>query len=107
MSNERSLVTVINKLFATKTPKQFIKSHPGAEGMVFKYVEVGYVINCLNKAFGPFWEFKIIDKQIGDKQLWVQGQLTIKILKMLLAFLSLKKTLVGLGLKRVKPLNSL
>lgn len=75
---DTSLVVVVNKLFAGKTPKQFVKTRPGPGGLTIKYVEIGYVINELNKAFGPFWEFKVVDKGIGEKQIWVQGQLTVK-----------------------------
>lgn len=68
---------VVSTLFKTATPKQFIKSRPSGGGMV-KYVEVGYVIGELNNAFGPFWEWKIIDKTVGAGDIWVQGELTVK-----------------------------
>lgn len=72
------LTQVINRLFDTKTPAKFIKTRPGAGGKPVRYVEVGYIINELNRAFGAFWEFKVVDKQVGKKQIWVQGQLTVK-----------------------------
>lgn len=62
-----------------KTPKQFIKKRPGAGGKEFNYVEVGYVINILNQVFGYDWDFKILDQQIGKKQVWVRGELTVRI----------------------------
>lgn len=77
-SKKDGIEAVVNKLFATKTPKQFIKSRPGPGGRSLTYVEVGYVVSVLNNAFGPYWEWKITDKQIGTKQIWVEGQLTIK-----------------------------
>lgn len=78
VAKKDGIAAVVNRLFATKTPKQFIKMRPGPNGMAIRYVEIGYVTNELNKAFGPFWEFKVVDKGIGKKQIWVQGQLTIK-----------------------------
>lgn len=85
-NNHRSLIKaknegiekVVASLFSTKTPKEFIKSRPGPGGTSLTYVEVGYVVSTLNNAFGPFWEWKITDKSIGNKQVWVEGQLTVK-----------------------------
>jgi hypothetical protein len=61
-----------------KTPPQFIKKRPGPGGTVFEYVEVGYIINMLNQAFGWDWDFRIQEVQIGKKQVWVRGELTVK-----------------------------
>lgn len=77
-ARDKGMDAVVNKLFSTKTPSKFIKSRPGPGGKPVRYVEIGYVTNELNKAFGPFWEFRVVDKQIGKNQVWVQGQLTIK-----------------------------
>ena len=61
------------------TPNCFIEQRPGRGGMTFNYVEIGYVINRLNVAFGFDWDFDIIDdKQIGD-QIIVKGKLTVRI----------------------------
>ncbi len=62
-----------------KTPDQFIKKRPGPGGTQLSYVEVGYVINILNQAFGWDWDFRIIDQQVGNRQVWVRGELTIRI----------------------------
>jgi hypothetical protein len=62
-----------------KTPRQFIKSRPGPGGMRLSYVEVGYVINMLNQVFGYNWDFRVLDQQIGKKQVWVRGELTVKV----------------------------
>lgn len=75
---ENELSQKVIQLFQKKTPKNCIKHRPGAGGMSFPYVEVGYIVNELNNAFGLFWEWKIIDKQVGKKQIWVQGELTVK-----------------------------
>jgi hypothetical protein len=62
-----------------KTPPQFIKQRPGPGGILIKYVEVGYVINILNQVFGWDWDFKVLDQQIGNKQVWVRGELSVRI----------------------------
>lgn len=62
-----------------KTPTQFIKSRPGPGGMSINYVEVGYVINMLNQIFGYNWDFKVMDQQIGKGQVWVRGELTVRL----------------------------
>lgn len=61
-----------------KTPRQYIKTRPGPGGISLSYVEVGYVINMLNQVFGWDWDFRIIDQQIGKKQVWVRGELTVR-----------------------------
>jgi hypothetical protein len=33
----------------------------------------------LNQIFGWNWDFRIIEQQIGNKQVWVRGELTVKI----------------------------
>jgi hypothetical protein len=62
-----------------KTPQQYIKSRPGPGNKPVSYVEVGYVINVLNQAFGYNWDFKISDQQIGNKQVWVKGELSVRL----------------------------
>jgi hypothetical protein len=62
-----------------KTPNQFIKRRPGPGGLQLSYVEVGYVINMLNQVFGYDWDFKVLDQQIGKKQVWVRGELTVRL----------------------------
>lgn len=62
-----------------KTPQQFIKERPGPGGIRLEYVEVGYVISTLNQIFGWDWDFIILDQQIGKKQVWVRGELTVRL----------------------------
>lgn len=62
-----------------KTPAQFIKTRPGPGGMELNYVEVGYVISMLNQVFGYDWDFRILDQQVGKKQVWVRGELTVRV----------------------------
>lgn len=61
-----------------KTPPQFIKRRPGPSGAMLNYVEIGYVVNILNQAFGWDWDFRIMGEQIGNKQVWVRGELTVR-----------------------------
>lgn len=62
-----------------KTPAKFVKRRPGPGGVVLDYVEIGYVVNVLNQAFGWDWDFRIIEQQIGNKQVWVRGELTVRL----------------------------
>jgi len=67
------------KTFITqRTPRKFVKIRPGPGGTSLKYVEVGYVINILNQAFGWDWDFRILDQQVGKRQVWVRGELTVR-----------------------------
>lgn len=81
-TEEVSLPQNLNKaqlaFITQKTPKQFIKERPGPGGVRLSYVEVGYVINILNQAFGWNWDFRVLDQQIGNKQVWVRGELTVR-----------------------------
>jgi recombination DNA repair RAD52 pathway protein len=62
-----------------KTPQKYIKVRPGPGGKSLSYVEVGYVVNLLNQAFGYDWDFRIVDQGIGKKQVWVRGELTVRL----------------------------
>jgi hypothetical protein len=62
-----------------RTPKKFIKQRRGPGGTMINYVEVGYVINLLNQAFGWDWDFRIQEQQIGKVQVWVRGELTVRL----------------------------
>ncbi|MBI3485706.1 hypothetical protein HY025_02060 [Candidatus Daviesbacteria bacterium] len=62
-----------------KTPTQFIKQRPGPGGVQLSYVEVGYVINILNQVFGWNWDFRIDDQQVGKRQVWVRGELAVRL----------------------------
>ncbi len=62
-----------------KTPPQFVKTRPGPGGKPLSYVEIGYVVNLLNQAFGWDWDFQIWEQEIGKKQVWVRGELTVRI----------------------------
>lgn len=62
-----------------KTPMRFIRLRPGPGGKQLSYVEVGYIVQVLNHAFGWDWDFRVYDQQIGKRQVWVRGELTVRI----------------------------
>lgn len=72
-SFKESMVALIEE----KTPAEFIKKREGPGGITLDYVEVGYVINQLNKIFGRLWDFEILDETVGANQIWVKGQLRV------------------------------
>lgn len=61
-----------------KTPQRFVRLRPGPGGKQLSYVEVGYIVQVLNQAFGWNWDFHIFDQQIGKRQVWVRGELTVR-----------------------------
>ncbi|MCL5091170.1 MAG: RAD52 family DNA repair protein [Patescibacteria group bacterium] len=71
----KAQLTFINQ----KTPPEFIKKRPGPGGMELNYVEIGYVVNLLNQVFGWDWDFRIVEEQIGNKQVWVRGELAVRL----------------------------
>ncbi len=82
VSLKQSQIIVLN----APTPKEFIKTRQGKGGKNFSYVEVGYVINQLNRTFGPLnWSFQITERgetqrkvdSRAEGELWVYGELTI------------------------------
>jgi recombination DNA repair RAD52 pathway protein len=81
--SQMSLPQVLNRgqlnFINQKTPSKFVKKRPGPGGKQFSYVEVGYVINILNQVFGWNWDFKVVDQQIGNRQVWVRGELTVRV----------------------------
>lgn len=64
-------------ILSEATPRSEVKQRRGPSGMMLDYVEVGYVIQQLDRAFNHLWEFKVTEQQIGKDQLWVKGQLTV------------------------------
>lgn len=68
---------VINK----ETPPQFIKERKGRGNQIFTYVEIGYVIDELNKIFGHLgWdkESELVPELTDDKFITMKVKLTIK-----------------------------
>jgi len=66
------------QIITQKTPLEFIKTRPGPGGVKLNYVEIGYVISLLNQIFGWDWDFRIVEQQIGNKQVWVRGELSVR-----------------------------
>ncbi len=71
----KSQIEFINQ----KTPSKYIKQRPGPSGSRLSYVEVGYVINVLNQVFSWDWDFHIQEEQVGRNQVFVRGELTVRI----------------------------
>ncbi len=67
------------EVIKTITPKEFIRQREGKGGKRFDYVEIGYVISQLNKAFTPLgWQFEVIEEKVMANEVYVKGKLTIK-----------------------------
>lgn len=60
-----------------RTPKEEIKTRPGKGGGTWSYVEVGYVIDMLNKVFGFLWDFDVVDRWRDGDEVIVEGKLTV------------------------------
>lgn len=67
-------------LLTQKTPPAFVKQRPGPGGQLLNYVEIGYVVTLLNQVFSWDWDFRILEEQIGRKQVWVRGELAVRLL---------------------------
>lgn len=82
IQTENLLVTQeTEKLILEKTPAKYIKQRRGPGGTPLSYVEVGYVIERLNKIFNYNWDFETTSENIGKKQIYVKGRLTGRLLK--------------------------
>ena len=76
---EIQLSPTAQEVIRTVTPREFIRQRKGKAGMIFDYVEIGYVIAQLNKAFTPIgWQFEIIKEKVMSNEVYVRGKLTIK-----------------------------
>jgi len=73
----QSLREECKKIITMETPKEFIRERKGRGGLIFKYVEVGYVTLVLNNLFRNKWSFEIVDKQRDGDHIIVLGKLTI------------------------------
>jgi hypothetical protein len=77
LSLPQQLTNAQIKFLTRKTPEEYVKQRAGPGGFRLDYVEVGYVIDLLNRAFGWDWDFKITAEQIGKVQVWVRGELSV------------------------------
>jgi len=69
-------------LLLNETPRYKIKQRKGKGGMMFDYVDVGYVLEQLNILTGHRWDFEIIEicnfieaKETGE--VWCDGKMTL------------------------------
>lgn len=67
-------------LITGKTPKDVIYQRPIRGGASVDYVPGWWFIEQLNSLFGYLWDFEVSDQNIGQKQVWVKGKLTVKTL---------------------------
>ena len=58
-----SLLGLILRQVPMTTPEVFRKTRKARGGHSVQYVEVGYVKQCLNTVFGPFWDFTRVSTQ--------------------------------------------
>jgi len=63
-----------------QTPPNEIKSRPGRGGQLVNYVEVGYVVETLNRAFGFDWDFEVVQHTFLSEasEVCVLGRLTVR-----------------------------
>ena len=84
MSENSQLPIVFNDaqrdIILMQTPPGEIKSRPGRGGQQLSYVEIGYVIETLNRAFGFDWDFEIVNREYFAEfdEVVVEGKLTIR-----------------------------
>ena len=67
----------IAKTLEERTPPEKIKKRPGPGGITLDYVEIGYVLKQLDKAFNHLWDFEILEEEVRKDQVWVKVKLTI------------------------------
>lgn len=73
----KSLTEVQEKKIIEATPRKYVKLRPGRGGGQVAYVENGYAIHRLNEVFSYLWDFDVVEQQVGKKQVWVKGKLTV------------------------------
>jgi hypothetical protein len=61
-----------------QTPKEVVLKRPARGGLKVDYVPGWWFIEQLNALFAYDWDFEIVDKNIGQNQIWVQGKLTVR-----------------------------
>jgi len=63
-----------------QTPPGEIKSRPGRGGQQLSYVEIGYVVETLNRAFGFDWDFEVVQHTFLENanEVCVLGRLTVR-----------------------------
>ena len=74
-TNNNFLKSILDREFQ---PEQ-IKYRPGRGGKQLSYIETASVISRLNEAFNHQWSWEIINSNIQDDQVIVNGRLTVSI----------------------------
>ena len=69
----------LSNLVKGETPKSVVFQRPVRGGANVNYVPGWWFIEQLNALFGHLWDFKIIREFVGTNQVWVLGELTIKL----------------------------
>lgn len=63
-----------------RTPAKEVKQRKGRGGRTFDYIEIGYVIEQLNKVFGFDWDFEVVHRDYIEMagEVVVEGKLTVR-----------------------------
>ena len=63
-----------------RTPPAEVKQRKGRGGRTFDYIEIGYVIEQLNKVFGFDWDFEVVHGEYMEMadEVVVEGRLTVR-----------------------------
>jgi len=74
----------LKNLITGKTPREDfpdnkIPKRPARGGMEVDYIPGWWFIEQLNALFGHLWDFEVMEQNIGSKQIWVKGRLTVKL----------------------------
>jgi len=75
MSEKPKVEEILNRPF----PNELIKQRPGTHGKMLDYVEGAEYIRRLNEAFGPFWDFSIVEHFTLDEDIVVRGLLHVEL----------------------------
>ena len=84
MSENSQLPVVFNDaqrdIVLMQTPPGEIKQRPGRGGKPVNYVEIGYVVETLNRAFGFDWDFEVVQHSFlaEANEVCVLGRLTVR-----------------------------
>jgi len=68
----------LSNLVTGKTPRDVVFQRPIRGGANVDYVPGWWFIEQLNSLFGHLWDYKILRENIGQQQVWVLGELTVK-----------------------------
>ena len=80
---KRKYEASLRNLITGTTPKEdfpdnVIPQRPARGGASVDYVPGWWFIEQLNALFGHLWDFEVLRENIGSKQIWVLGRLTVR-----------------------------